>query len=251
VAGRYSIYPARLKTSVAILMPTIRDIPPAVFFALVVFFRKYELGLEMQTDTLLVRARNMVVRRFLASHAQWAWWLDSDCLPPIGNADWFRKKSRSDALTQQQCGLDALDRLLSHNYPMVGAVYAARTAGAQMIIQPDIDPRSRSDQETADKIRKGQLHGLINVEWLGLGCTLIHRRVFEGIAKYSAQNPDGRKGELEFFHTEGSKGEDVGFCERAALAGFKPKLDCDLVVGHLGRHCFLPEHTRGLKAPGA
>jgi len=247
-AGRYSIYPARIKTSVSVLMPTIRDIPPAIYFGHIVFFRKYELGLEMQTDTLLVRARNLVARRFLASKAQWSWWLDSDILPPVGNADWFKKKTRTETLGATQSGYDALERLLSHNYPIVGAVYAARTAHAQMIIQPDIDPRSRDDPITADKIRKGQLHGLINVEWLGLGCTLIHRRVFEAIAKQSAPDPDRRAGELDFFHTEGSKGEDVGFCERATLAGFKPKLDCDLVVGHLGRHCFLPEHTRGIQA---
>jgi hypothetical protein len=188
----------------------------------------------------------MVATRFLESHAQWSLWLDSDVMPPVGNPDWFKKKSRTQSLTKAQCGYDIIERLLGHNVPLVGAVYAARTEGAQMVIQPDIDPRHPGDQQKAEQIRKGQLHGLINVDWVGLGCTLIHRRVFESLRAKSA---NGRQGDVDFFRSEGSKGEDVGFCERAAAAGFKPQLDCDLVVGHLGRKCYLPEGTKPWNRP--
>lgn len=238
--GRYSIYPARKNYPVTVCLPTNRDIPPAVYFSHMALFRKYEVGLELQTDTLLVRARNMIADRFLESRAQWSFWLDSDVLVPIGNADWFLKKTKGRRLTRAQAGFDVLERLLSHNAALVGAVYAARSDETQMVIQPDIEPRGPADMALAERIRKGQQHGLCQVGWLGFGCTLVHRRVFEAIR---VAGTGSGHGEVGFFDTEGGKGEDVRFCERAEAAGFRPQLDAELVVGHLGRRCYLPEDT--------
>ena len=239
--GRYSMYPARIETSVTVCVPTIRDFTPQVFLGFMMLFRKYELGLELQADTLLIRARNLLANRFLASHAKWALWLDSDMLLPYGDASWFAEKSRLNRLSSQQKGFDVVERLLSHNYPFVGAVYAARTAQSQLVIQPDIDPRYANDRTLAESIRNGQTRGLVGVDWVGFGCALIHRKVFEAVRD---RTPRDRSREVDFFSTEGQKGEDVSFCERAAAAGFKPKLDSELVIGHVGRHCFGPQHTQ-------
>jgi hypothetical protein len=239
-SGRYSIWPARTTHPITVCLATNRDIPPAVFFSFIWMFRKYELGIEMQTDTMLPRARNMVASRALAGPSKWLLWLDSDMMIPIGNPDWFRKKSKSIQLSAGSAGLDLIERLLAHKQPLVGGVYAARSDNSQMVIQPDIDPRTASDFDLANRIRRGQQRGLSSVEWLGFGCALVHRRVFEAVRNRLAGN---RPGEVGFFDTEGSKGEDVAFCERAKNAGFQPQLDCELVIGHLGRRCYLPEHS--------
>lgn len=232
--------------TVALCCPTDRDFPPAVFECFSVLLRNHQMPLILKSETLLIRGRNIIVERFLSTKCEWSLWVDSDMLIPFGNAEWFKEKSKISNLRPEQYGFDVLKRLLSHRQDFVGAVYAARTERSQMVIQPDLDPRGQADRELADQIRKNQAYGLKDVAWLGFGCVLIHRRVFEAVSR---TDPEIRNGKASFFDTTGSKGEDIRFSERAAAAGFRPKLDPELVCGHLGRQCFKPEDTRGVPAP--
>jgi hypothetical protein len=232
--------------TVAFCCPTDRDFPPATFECFSVLIRIHRMPLIMKAETLLVRGRNIIAERFLSTKCEWSLWLDSDMIVPFGNPDWFRDKSKITNLRPEQYGFDVLKRLLGHRQDFVGGVYAARTEHSQMIIQPDIDPRTEADRQLADQIRKNQAYGLKDVGWLGFGCVLVHRRVFEAIGR---TDPEIRNGKASFFDTQGSKGEDIRFSERAAAAGFRARLDCELFVGHIGRKCFRPQDTAGVPAP--
>jgi hypothetical protein len=229
------------KGSIAFCCATDRDFPPAVLESFAVLIRNHGMPIVLKSETLLVRGRNMIAERFLRTQAEWSFWVDSDMLLPFGNADWFRDKSKITNLRPDQYAFDAVQRLMSHRKDFVGAVYAARTEGSQMVMQPDLEPRNENDKKLSDLIRKNEAYGLKEVGWLGFGCVLIHRRVFEAIGRTDPEIRDGKAG---FFDTQGSKGEDVRFSERSSAAGFRPQLDVELVCGHIGRQCFKPESTK-------
>jgi hypothetical protein len=231
-----------IKGAIAFCCPTDRDFPPVTMECFSVLIRNHQMPIVLKSDTLLVRGRNLIAERFLRTKAEWSFWADSDMILPMGNAEWFKDKSKITNLRAEQYGFDAVKRLMSHHQDIVGAVYASRTEGSQLVIQPDLEPRNDNDKTLSDLVRKNQAYGLKEVGWLGFGCVLVHRRVFEAVGR---TDPEIRSGKAGFFDTPSAKGEDVRFCERAAVAGFKPKLDVELVCGHMGRKCFIPEQTRG------
>lgn len=230
------------KGLIAFCCVTDRDFAPAVLESFSVLIRNHQMPIIIKSETLLVRGRNLVAERFLRTQAEWSFWADSDMLLPFGNAEWFQDKSKITNLRAEQYGFDVVKRLLSHHQDFVGAVYAARTESSQMVIQPDLEPRHEADKQLSNLIRQNQAYGLKDVGWLGFGAVLIHRRVFEAVGR---TDPDIKSGKGGFFDTPSAKGEDVRFCERAAVAGFRPKLDVELVCGHIGRKCFIPEQTKG------
>jgi hypothetical protein len=233
-----------IKGAIAFCCATDRDFPPVTFECFSVLMRNHQMPLILKSETMLVRGRNVIAERFLRTKSEWSFWADSDMILPFGNGEWFKDKTKIAALRPEQYGFDAVKRLLGHRQDFVGAVYAARTEGSQMVIQPDLEPRNDADRQLSDLIRKNQAYGLKDVGWLGFGCVLIHRRVFEAIGRTDS---DIRSGKAGFFDTQGAKGEDVRFAERAISAGFRPKLDVELVCGHMGRKCFVPEQTKGKK----
>jgi|SRR5215472_7824835 len=228
--------------TIAFCCVTDRDFSPAVLEAFSVLIRNHQMPIIIKAETLLIRGRNLVAERFLRTKAEWSFWVDSDMLIPFGSPEWFKDKSKISNLRPEQYAFDAVKRLLGHHQDFVGAVYAARTEGSQMVIQPDLEPRHEADRQLSNLIRLNQAYGLKDVGWLGFGCVLIHRRVFEAIGRTDSEIRDGK---ASFFDTTSAKGEDVRFSERATTAGFRPKLDVELVAGHIGRKCFIPEHTRG------
>jgi len=228
--------------TIAFCCVTDRDFSPAVLEAFSVLIRNHQMPIIIKAETLLIRGRNLVAERFLRTKAEWSFWVDSDMLIPFGSPEWFKDKSKVSNLRPEQYAFDAVKRLLGHHQDFVGAVYAARTEGSQMVIQPDLEPRHEADRQLCNLIRLNQAYGLKDVGWLGFGCVLIHRRVFEAIGR---TDPEVREGKASFFDTTSAKGEDVRFSERATTAGFRPKLDVELVCGHIGRKCFIPENTKG------
>lgn len=207
--------------------------------------KKYELGFDVQSDTVVHRSRNMLAKRFLASGARWSLWLDSDVAGPIANQDWYRWITRSETIPDEVCKFDLLQRLLSHGKAIVGGVYASRTYHGPLVIQPDVHPRSHEDKLLCNEIRRGTARGLAAVDWIGFGCALVHREVFlEVQRRFPNLAPREEFAPWRYFEPQYDQGEDEAFCQRVRACSIPIWLDTQLICAHVGNIAFLPEHTQ-------
>jgi GT2 family glycosyltransferase len=78
--------------------------------------------------------------------------------------------------------------------------------------------------------------GLIEIQGVGMACTLIKRKVFETVPK-------------PWFFPEPNIGEDLSFCIRAREAGYKIYCDTNLICGHVGNFVVTEEFYRRPKNP--
>jgi len=165
-------------------------------------------------------ARNSIVDRFLDSGAKFLFFLDSDVLPPD----------------------NALERLMSHNLPIVSGLYYRRHIERPgkpphpcmwKIVPPNVEmtcptcaQKFRTKEGKYQPILNPPRNALVEVDAVGAGCLLIHRRVFEKL-------------ERPYFRwtlgwVEPGVSEDLYFCERARDAGFRILVDTGVRCGHLG-----------------
>jgi hypothetical protein len=211
--------------------------------------KKYELGFDVQADTMIARSRNMLAHRFLSTGALYSLWVDGDIAAPIANADWFRWITNSQTIPDEACRYDTLSRLLGHSKAVIGGVYASRRYHGQLVIQPEIHPRDHEDKLLCNEIRRGTARGLKEVDWIGFGCALIHREVFlEVQRRFPDLAPRSEREPWRFFDTQGDMGEDEAFCQRVRACSIPVWLDTQLVCGHIGPMAFMPEHTAAVAA---
>ena len=126
-----------------------------------------------------------------------------------------------------------IERLLSHDVDIVGAVYCKRVEG------PTEWLFHCNEGATPDE------RGLLPVNDIGTGVTRISMRVFEAIEKRfpeRAYQHKGRPVRHEYFpigvyHGE-FLGEDVFFCRLAKECGFDIWADTQVVIGHIGTATF-------------
>jgi GT2 family glycosyltransferase len=78
--------------------------------------------------------------------------------------------------------------------------------------------------------------GLIEIQGVGMACTLIKRKVLETVQK-------------PYFFPEPNIGEDLSFCIRAREAGYKIYCDTNLICGHVGNFVVTEEFYRRPKNP--
>lgn len=241
--------PNRGKTSVVLCAP-ILDRPTLPFMWTCLYLaKKYELGFDFQADTVIHRSRNVLAQRFLKSGAQWSLWIDSDMAAPIANPEWYRWVTGTATVSDDHSRWDVLQRLQCHNKPIVGGVYASRRYHGQLVIQPEIRPRSHDDKILCNDLRKGLSHGLVDVDWVGFGCALIHREVFlELERRFPDLAPQSEYTPWRYFQPVADEGEDEAFCGRARQCGIPIWLDTDLICGHIGSMAFMPEHTAPISA---
>jgi hypothetical protein len=206
--------------------------------------KKYEIGHDTQADTMITRSRNMLAKRFLDSGLTWSLWMDADIAAPINKPDWYRWLTRSETIPDESCRFDFLERLMNHGKAMVGGVYAARQWHGRLVIQPEIHPRSHEDTLLCNEIRRGTARGLRDVDWIAFGCALVHRDVFLEVGKrFPDLAPQSEFAPWRFFQPTGDEGEDEAFCRRVKSCAIPIWLDTQLICGHIGPMCFLPEHT--------
>jgi hypothetical protein len=241
--------PNRTKMNCVVCTP-ILGFPTLPFMWVCLYLaKKYELGFDIQVDTVIHRSRNMLAHRFLQSGATWSLWIDCDIAPPIANAEWFRWITASQTTPDEACRYDVLEKLLGNGKAIVGGVYASRRNMGQLVIQPEIRPRHHEDKLLCNDIRKGTARGLIEVDWVGFGCSLVHREVFLELQRRFPQlAPQAEFAPWRYFQPEGDEGEDEAFCKRAKACGIPIWLDTQLVCGHIGNMAFMPEHTRAIHA---
>lgn len=133
--------------------------------------RVERVSLFNQRMSLLPESRNALTRDALADDATHILWLDSDMIVPS----------------------IALDRLLAHDAPIVGATYLRRTPPHRLLGEPDTN-------------QCGAPEGMTRMVSMPFGCLLVRAEVFHAMAP-----PWFR---LDY---EGARpvGEDIGFCHRA------------------------------------
>lgn len=166
-----------------------------------------EVRLALVLGSVLTTQRTDVVRHALGMAATHLLWLDTDMrFPP-----------------------DVIGRMLAHERPVVAANYQRRTApfgpvAAQAGAPLHTTPRSA---------------GLEEVDYTGMGCMLVERRVFEAVPEPWF---DFAWSESERCHV----GEDVFFCRKVRAHGFPVLVDHDLSkqIGHIASVTLYPEHVR-------
>lgn len=152
-----------------------------------------DLCIVNERMSCIAEARNILVRHALQRGADWLMWLDADMtFPP-----------------------QTLDRLLSHDEPIVGATYVRRVEPYPLIGTPQPDGIKRP--------------GLTEMAGMPFGCMLVQRRVFEQVKAPWFRYDWDDEAKLH--------GEDILFCRAARAAGFTIFNDDGLTyeLGHVGR----------------
>ena len=150
-------------------------------------------------DAFVAHSRNSCADAFLKSKCQWMLMIDDDMLVPFGDANWYKSHTRFN-LPDKFASLDAVDRLISHGKTLVGALYFGRSSGARAVYNETNDEREAI-------YARGAPYDLAKpTRWVGTGCFMVHRTVFEDIEKRFpalARNPRGTGGQW-FTSTEAS-----------------------------------------------
>lgn len=208
---------------------TSNPVTAAVNVAMALDFGRDKIRFDMSIgDSKIEHSRNRLAHKFLETDAKWLFMIDDDIIPSIGRPIWMRHwvygaRTLSDLPLQRH----VIHRLMGAGKDIVGAAYFGRQeGGAIMCSDPSLAPRARVYEDA-----------VVPVNWIGTGCILIHRRVFDGIrAKYGdtlkINVPDY---DYDYFRPfDSSGGEDVAFCTRAKESGFQPHIDLGLPTFHVG-----------------
>jgi hypothetical protein len=143
-------------------------------------------------DAFVSHSRNTCADLFLQSNMDWMLTIDDDMLVPFGNATWFNAHSGFN-LPEPFASLHAIDRLLSHGKTLVGGLYFGRHArGAKPVFN-----EGAANKVAEDDARNVPRDELRPTKWVGTGCMLIHRSVYEDIEKrfpLLARGPNKRGG---------------------------------------------------------
>lgn len=143
----------------------------------------------------IAQNRNLICEQALKTSAEWLWMLDTDVVFP------------GDMLDRMLEVADPIER------PILGAVYFTPLEERWCPVWLEtIEDKDYPVQA----LKIGEVRDLAVV---GMGCTLIHRSVLEGMAKTNSEDPWPWFGHDIIKGTR--TGEDVTFCYRAKNAGFK------------------------------
>lgn len=166
-------------------------------------FRQLQLPsnvISMTRGQPIDQARNVLVEQALKSNAEYVLFIDSDVvIPPM-----------------------AIQRMISHNQDIVSGVYYVRHDP----ITPAVWMESADLPGKYNPVTAMTENALIEVHAIGMGCCLIHRRVFDHLQKPYFKwtvSDDGESGVSEDFH----------FCRIAREAGFHIYIDTGVQCEHL------------------
>jgi GT2 family glycosyltransferase len=109
---------------------------------------------------------------------------------------------------------DMLTRLIDADKDIVSALAFRRTPGYEPCIFKECN-------EQDAKFYLDYPKGLIEIEGVGMACTLIKRKVFETVPE-------------PWYFPHKILGEDLSFCVRSRAEGFKIYCDTTLICGHVG-----------------
>lgn len=232
---------------VYILQPSYKDICTETHETLFRNYAKYgphKIGRLSEKGTLIEDARNALATRFvLQTKGKWAIFCDDDMVYPCGDAEVYNSLYGME-LPNPYAGYMFLDRILSHQKPLVGGLYFGRHPKGKAQYAEAFE----SDEED---MRAHRLvgAGLKPTRWVATGAMAIHRSVFETIMQQAPEKfpdivPKKATDPWAFFRRLGPQiGEDVSFCHRALGVGIQPYVDTACVCGHIGPTCYGPANT--------
>lgn len=124
---------------------------------------------------------------------------------------------------------DAMAKLIRWQKPMVGTIIVQR----KFPHFPCVGYGSL--EEDYCKLMRWPAGALLDVDYVGMGFTLIAREVFEKLPEGNPfqRIPSPRTGNL--------CSEDVSFCIRVKQAGFPILVDSSIRIGHIGKFEFTPD----------
>ena len=161
--------------------------------------------------TTVAKQRNVLAQQALDLGAAWVLFVDDDhVFPP-----------------------DALLRLLAWEIPVVGGLYVTRTPPYRSTaMHVTREPERRFTSLTVEEMSRD---GLVDVDCLGMGFTLIRREAFDAVtAPYFML---GRFAPDEM-------GEDTYFTSQVRAAGLRVACDVGLVIPHLAVKAVVPARGR-------
>lgn len=149
--------------------------------------------------------RNSACTDALAGGFQWLMFLDDDVIPPA----------------------DAVSRLMRHHQDIVSGLYFRRQEPICPVAMK-IDAEGKSQWVTT----WSPPECILEIDLVGAGCLLIHRRVLERVPPpwfdwEIGKEPAAPRG-------RGAMSEDFVFCMNAKRAGFKVMLDTSIRCEHVG-----------------
>jgi len=212
---------------------------PVTAFAMIAMaldFGRDKIRFDMSIEDSMLRlgggrqpdhSRNRLAEKFLQTDAKYLLMMDDDIIPCIGRPAWMRSTVQS-AQNMPDLPLQRhiIHRLLNSGKTLIGGAYFGRQEGAKLMC---------SNQSLVESARA--YNDIVEpVDWVGTGCLLIHRSVFDDIKKkhpeLATANPDAP---FDYFMPmAGHIGEDVAFCRRAKEAGHQPHIDLGTPVFHVG-----------------
>lgn len=163
---------------VLIALPWYKSVSPITAFCVVQLADKRRTSTALNfDDAFVVHSRNSIADYFLKSDNEWLLSIDDDMVVPFGHAEWFRTFTGWSEFPEKFAALNSLDRLMSHGKTLVGATYFGRHWHGVPVFGEGNNPT------VAAEIRKGPVDECRPTRWVGTGCLLVHRTVFEDIEK--------------------------------------------------------------------
>jgi hypothetical protein len=128
-------------------------------------------------DAFVAHTRNSLADGFLESECEWMLTIDDDMVVPFGNSEWYNAFTRFD-LPEPFAGFNAIDRLMASKKTLVGALYFGRWPNAKAVYN-----EAMAYPKEAEYAKTAPIDLVKPCKWVGTGCMLIHRSVFEDIEK--------------------------------------------------------------------
>ena len=236
---------------VAILMPTNRPVHVGVLKSFAALYEREKMQFFDSNDTSIVRARNQCAQKFLDSNCEWSFWLDDDTVLPHGDVEYFRKISDNPHFSPAYININPIARLIQTGRTLVGGCYFGRNSSGVAQFQ-----EAYQSNITNNAAHTGPRNVVDPVGWIGFGCTLVHRRVFEDIIATQPEvkiDNDGYVAKMRyryrfFNYVTDEHSEDASFCIRAKKAGHQTYVDYAVMPIHMGEMGYSYHNTTGQKA---